>query len=164
LRQVSRITAETLEDMDAIIQALRPASLAEGGLPQAVQTLIDGWRAQTGTPVDVQIRQAQDIPIGLEQALFRVCQEALSNIARHAQAATVTVRLDYGEDAVTLIVRDDGRGFDLATERSASSFGLRSMQERIESLDGQWVVESSPGFGTTIQARLPVKQQEKTDG
>lgn len=159
LQQLSRMTGEALEDMDAIIQALRPASLAEQGLAQAMTALVAGWQAQTGIPVDLQVRQAQEIPIGLEQALYRVCQEALSNVARHADAQAVAVVLAYTPDAVTLTVQDDGLGFDPAGTIRADSFGLRSMQERIEGLGGRWELRSSPGAGTTVRAWLPVSQQ-----
>ena len=93
------------------------------------------------------------LPVGLEPALFRVTQEALSNVARHSEADQVEVELTRQEDDLVLTISDDGRGFDSAAQESRG-FGLQSMQERVEALGGQLLVQSEPGQGTKIQARF----------
>lgn len=156
LDQLSRMTTEILEEMDAIIQQLRPASLADKGLDQALRDLAMDWRQQTGVAVDLHITQAQEIPIALEQALLRVAQEALSNVARHADAQTVDLSLRYENDRVALTIQDDGAGFDVAAPRRHSSLGVSGMSERISELNGHFSVKSQPGAGTIVHAQLPL--------
>jgi signal transduction histidine kinase len=91
-----------------------------------------------------------------EQALFRIAQEAVTNVVRHAEAATVTVRLQRDDGAVTLSITDDGRGFDPADHAiSSRRLGLVSMRERAADLGGSLSITSSPGAGTLVQARVP---------
>lgn len=160
LNQLSRMTGEVLEEMDAIIQQLRPASLADKGLAQALRTFALDWAEQTGVALDLRITQAQEIPIALEQALLRVAQEALSNVARHGDARTVALSLRYESDRVTLTIQDDGVGFNVAAARQSSSLGLRGMAERMAELKGSFSVDSRPGAGTTVAAQLPLGQKE----
>jgi signal transduction histidine kinase len=87
------------------------------------------------------------------ETLFRIAQEALANVARHSAASQAEISLDYGKDSVTLVIKDDGRGFD--TSAPHSGLGLHSMQERAESLGGSFSVASEPGRGTRIVVALP---------
>jgi len=89
----------------------------------------------------------------VEVALLRMAQEALANVAKHASASRVGLTLSYMEDVVTLDVRDDGVGFDL--KRPSSGFGLSAMRHRVHRLSGALFVESEPGGGTAISARVP---------
>lgn len=101
----------------------------------------------------------------IEIALLRVAREALNNVAKHAQATRVGLTLSYMEDLVTVDVRDDGVGFDMAVQRStavrqspvgaAGGFGLAGMRQRVQRLSGQLMIESQPGEGTAISASLP---------
>ena len=90
----------------------------------------------------------------VKDAIYHICQEALWNILKHAQAKTVVVRLVLDEDFVVLQLNDDGIGFD-TTESPPGHYGLRSMRDRAASLGGTVVIESSPGEGTTVRARIP---------
>jgi two-component system sensor histidine kinase UhpB len=102
----------------------------------------------------------------VETACFRLVQEAFTNILRHSGAQHVDVAVDLVGDAVEIMIRDDGRGFDVgaARERAAAggSLGLVNMEERVALVGGQLTIESSPGRGTTIRARMPVAGDEAT--
>jgi signal transduction histidine kinase len=95
------------------------------------------------------------LPLIHEQALFRVAQEALTNVARHAEATQVTVELHVTPDTVTLRVADDGKGFDPAAIQTKTTMGLQGMQERLAGLGGTLTVDTAPGVGTRIAACLP---------
>jgi signal transduction histidine kinase len=85
--------------------------------------------------------------------LFRIAQEALANVARHSSASQAELSIDYEKDSVTLVIKDNGRGFDMSVPHSG--LGLHSMQERAESLGGSFSVASEPGQGTRIVVALP---------
>jgi signal transduction histidine kinase len=100
-----------------------------------------------------------------ESALLRTAQEALANTAKHAAASRVGLTLSYFDDEVVLDVRDDGRGFDPQSVGSAAGgFGLVAMRQRIEGLSGTLDVESEPGLGTAISARVPAAAEPAGDG
>lgn len=164
LEHLSRLTSETLEEMDAIIQELRPASLEDRGLAEALGALVENWRGETGIEVRLHVAQAREIPIGLEQALLRVAQEGLSNVARHARAHSVDLSLHYADDRVMLTIADDGRGFAVDSPRPSTSLGLAGMAERVAELDGLFSIESHPGQGTALSVQLPTAEKEQSFG
>jgi signal transduction histidine kinase len=107
-------------------------------------------------------------PPELETALFRVAQEAMSNIARHAEAENVSLTLEFQDEFVTIDIEDDGRGFDVeatfARGQDGSPFGLMGMRERVDLLDGTLAVESRPGEGTSVRVRVPLRPSPTTSG
>ena len=108
------------------------------------------------------------LPHELEMALFRVAQEAMSNIARHAEAENVSLTLEFQHEVVAIDIEDDGQGFDveatLARGKDGSPFGLMGMRERVDLLDGTLVVESRPGEGTSVRVRVPVDRVSQPTG
>jgi NarL family two-component system sensor histidine kinase LiaS len=157
LEQMTEMTRQIQEEMDNIIRQLRPSSLNDQGLADALQSLCAAWQSQTGIPLDLSIQQARPLPLDVEHSLYRVAQEALNNVARHAQAGRVSVTLTYEETAVHLQISDDGAGFDPARQTSAAS-GLKNMAERAAEVDGRLRIESRPGQGTVITAHIPLKE------
>ncbi len=156
LEAASRLSDQIREELTALIDELRPAPLAERGLAGSLKSLLDGWSRQTGITADLQVQLdgSDPLPDVLEQALYRVVQEALSNASRHAHASQVWVRLVRGEPAgLVLDVRDDGKGFEVS-QASGKGVGLSSMRERVEALGGEFTLESHPGSGTCISARF----------
>jgi signal transduction histidine kinase len=158
LRCVSDIedNARTLRQ---IRHNLSPIQL-QGSLIRSLQALIDHFRARTGLCVQVELAEEVDAALSVEarHALYRVAQQALDNIEAHAQAQNVRVALmRTPDDAVCLCIEDDGRGF-LVTEAEQwainGRFGLRSMRARLESVGGHLTVDSAPGRGTRVMARL----------
>ena len=141
------------KELNVLIHEMRPAALEGKGLAGALRDYAADWSRGSEIPVEVRIRGEREVPLETEQALFRVAQEALANVARHSRAKNVELDLDYGADNLTLRVTDDGRGFDLAAPNKG--FGLRSMRERLTRLGGRAQIESAPRKGTRISCVCP---------
>jgi NarL family two-component system sensor histidine kinase LiaS len=121
------------------------------GLDVALQELVTQWTQQTNITANLQIESKQTLPLLVEEAFFRVAQEALANVARHSQATTVQIRLASEQENTLLSVSDNGQGFALNTT-DGKGFGLLSMQERMKALGGDVCIESMPGKGTRVVA------------
>jgi len=154
LLEIESTARRALEETRGLIFALRPAALEGRGLAPALRDLAAGLRERQGLAVDLHIEGERGLPLEVEQALFRICQEALANVARHSGTRAASVDLRYGDDAITLSVRDAGRGFDPSTEGNRG-VGLHSMAERANALGGTLTIESAPGAGTAICATVP---------
>ena len=141
------------KELNVLIHEMRPAALEGKGLAEALRDYAADWSRGSEIPAEVRVRGEREVPLEVEQALFRVAQEALANVARHSKAKNVEIDLDYDADALTLCVSDNGRGFDLAAPNKG--FGLKSMRERLTRLDGRAVVESAPGSGTRVTCFCP---------
>ena len=141
------------KELNVLIHEMRPAALEGKGLAGALRDYAADWSRGSEIPVEVRVRGEREVPLEVEQALFRVAQEALANVARHSKAKNVEIDLDYDADDLTLCVSDDGRGFDLLAP--GKGFGLKSMRERLTRLDGRAEVESAPGSGTRVTCVCP---------
>jgi signal transduction histidine kinase len=140
------------------VRALRPEQLENTTLVQAIDELARSWRQTSGVAVRTETTGCpQDVPADVEAALFRVAQEALTNVAKHANASMVGLTLTYLDDVLLLDVRDDGAGFDAETDTAvgSGSYGLAGMRERLSRVGGRLEVESVPGEGTTVNASVP---------
>jgi len=138
---------------------LRPAMLDDLGLPSALLWLFERYTAQTGVQVKSEImRLDQRLPPEVETTTYRIVQEALTNVARHARVSEVRVRLLAEETVLRIQVQDEGVGFDVASAlASGARAGLAGMRERVLLLDGWLNVDSAPGAGTQVSAGLPLK-------
>ena len=143
------------KELNVLIHEMRPAALEGKGLPAALRNYAADWSRRSEIPAEVHVRGERETPLEVEQALFRVAQEALANVARHSGANRAEVDLIYDADRMTLRVADDGRGFD-PIKRSQEGFGLQSMSERLEKLGGRVDVESVSGGGTRVDAVCPL--------
>jgi signal transduction histidine kinase len=139
-----------LAEMRALIFELRPESLVTEGLIAALTKQVLVLRARYKLTVDAQLGEEPTLSLEHKHALYRIAQEALHNIIKHAHANTVLLRLDRQDDELVLEVRDDGRGFDPA-EPVPGHLGLRSIQERVAHLGGICSIESAPAQGTYIR-------------
>ena len=144
---------------------LRPVALDELGLHTAIDHYLEEWAEMAHLQVDVEIDLGgRSLPPAVETTLFRVLQEATTNVLRHADATRVGVILEVSGDAVRLIVEDNGKGFPVDTKRSLSAttrqFGLHGMRERLALVHGHLDVESSPESGTTIFVSVPLDRVE----
>ena len=148
-----QLNRETQQELKLIIDELRPAALQGKGLAQALKEYAARWQEHTGIKVESVISGERSLPLDVEQTLYRVLQEALSNIARHAEADTVGLSLNMTPNQVTLIVADNGRGFD-PKMISPNSYGLAGMQGRMEEVGGTLKVESTLSVGTTLTAEV----------
>ncbi|MFC5993194.1 sensor histidine kinase [Pseudonocardia hispaniensis] len=148
------LARESLREARRSVDALRPEPLEAAQLPDAVADLAHRWSETSGVAVRL---DTTGVPRALlpelEVTLFRVAQEALANVAKHAAATTVGVTLSYMDEVVVLDVRDDGSGFTLG-ERSGG-FGLTAMTQRLRRVSGACTIESAPGEGTALSASVP---------
>lgn len=149
-----------LTEMRALIFELRPESLVLEGLVSALTKQADAVRARNGIDVKTDLCTEFDAPLETQEALYRIAQESLHNIVKHAQANHVTVKLAGDEESVQLEVSDDGVGFDPA-RLHAGHLGLLSMRERAERLGGTFEIESAFARGTRIRARFPVTRTSR---
>ena len=148
----SDLAEAALKEMRALIFELRPESLESEGLEGLLSRQADALRARHGLRVDLHVVEPP-LTLSAKAALYRVAQEALHNVVKHAEASTVHVTLAHDDDVVRLVVRDDGHGF-VADTRRAEAFGLRSMTERMTLLGGHLDVTSTPGAGTIVEATV----------
>ena len=154
LIQAEELSEQAQQELSAAIQALRPAVLEDLGLAMVLQDDARDWSRHAGIAVDVRVHGVRKSPLQIEEALFRVSQQSLANVARHSRASEVKIQLTWNEEEVSLSICDNGQGFD--TARSVGKgLGLTSMRERVESLHGQLSISSSEE-GTTVEAHVPL--------
>jgi signal transduction histidine kinase len=147
-----------------ISHELRPTMLDDLGLIPALRFLSEGVASRSGLNVRVEGFLNERLPPAGETAFYRVAQEALRNVVRHARASTVTLRVETADDAVSLRIRDDGVGFDSGAAAAAPSgpgLGLIGMRERIAALNGCFELRSAPGSGTELCVALPAGGPER---
>ena len=156
IKEVRDLVRSTLRDVRRLAVELRPTALDDFGLVPALERLTDSFSEQTGISVDFQASlTAGRLPTEIETALYRIVQESLTNIVKHARAGSVSVVLTRKEDAVSVVVEDDGIGFEPGRPRDGG-LGLLGMQERVALLGGRLAIESRPGAGTTFVAEVPL--------
>jgi signal transduction histidine kinase len=149
-------TRAALAEIEAMLEQLRAEPLENAGLAGAVKDQCEALGLRTGAKVEfVQgaMPKNEDMPPGAQQAMYRVAQEALANLGRHARARNVEVRLERTGNEVRLRVADDGAGFDANT--AARGMGLRNMRVRAEEHGGALDLVSHPGGGTVVELRIP---------
>ena len=155
LAELREQVVSALQDVRRLAVELRPAVLDDFGLVPALERLTDAFAEQTGIRVDFRSALGETRPTSeVETALYRVVQESLTNIVKHAAARSVSVSLARRESGVAAVIEDDGAGFDPRAVRE-DGVGLLGMRERLALLDGRLEVESRPGAGTTIVAEVP---------
>jgi signal transduction histidine kinase len=148
---------KTLQSVRRLAVELRPKALDDFGLIPALERLADAFGGESGIAVDVEANlDATRLPPEVETALYRIAQEALTNVAKHAGAEHVSVVVTRRDGSVTVVVEDDGRGFGAAGGESGG-LGLVGMKERVGLLGGRLAIESTEGSGTTIVAEVPLR-------
>jgi signal transduction histidine kinase len=153
---VRELVVTTLQDVRRLAVELRPTALDDFGLEAAVERLTHGFREQSGLRVELETQLGDErLPPEAETALYRVIQEAFTNIAKHSGATRVSVLLQRQGGAARAVVEDDGEGFDPANTRD-DALGLAGMRERVALAGGRLRIESSSGAGTTLVAEVPV--------
>lgn len=155
LIEAETLVYEVIQELTFLIQEIYPIALQEKGLPTTLREYIFEWENRNDTEVYLTVRNERPLPLEIEQAIYRIIQEALANVARHGKAKRVDVSLVYNPDSLQVSVADDGCGFDM--NQKAKGMGFRSMRERIGSIRGTIQVQSAPGQGTRLIAQLPIK-------
>ena len=156
-QEVRDLVVSTLQDVRRLAVELRPKVLDDFGLVSALERLADTFEESTGISVELEAgTSGERLPGELETALYRIVQEALTNVVKHANATRVSVLLTRREGAAAVVVEDNGRGFDPDVP-SPEGIGLIGMRERLELIGGRLRVESSPSAGTTVVAEVPLR-------
>ena len=158
IKQLRTLAADTLEGVNRIVMDLRPGLLDEYGLVPAVQWYADARLGEQGVSVRVNVSgNPRTLTPYAQASIYRVLQEAVNNIAQHADASSVQITVNWLDQALHIEVQDDGRGFDpsQAFADSAGHFGLLGMRERVSLLNGRLEIRSAPGDGTTLIIDIP---------
>ncbi len=157
-------TDQTMEQIRRLAHGLHPPVLDKFGLGPAIEGLCDDFSGKTHLDIHAHLDPLPSLDDQMAISLYRVLQEALTNVVKHAEATMVEVALIHDGEFIELSVRDDGQGFVPAVERaiSPSGMGLAGMQERVELVGGELRLRSTPGLGTRIMVRVP-HQREKGD-
>ena len=155
LIQARSLARSSLTEARRSVRALRPEQLENATLAEALGELTCGWSQQSGIAAELETAGAAGrTPVDTEAALFRVAQEALTNVGRHAKATKVRLTLTYLDDMLLMDVADDGVGFD--PDAGAAGYGLVGMRHRLAGVGGALTVESAVGYGTTLNAAVPL--------
>lgn len=154
-----KLIDSTVQSVRRLSTELRPAILDSLGLIPAIEWLAQEFQKRTGVECEFVTRD-EDLNVDKERttALFRICQEALTNVARYAHATRLHIELDSDEQEITLRIADNGRGITDAEQRATNSFGLLGMRERARLLGGAFDIKGTPGAGTTLTVRIPLPQ------
>lgn len=152
------LVKDTIRCVRRISSELRPSILDDLGLGAAVEWLAHDFETHAHIACSVDVPEDLSLPVDLATPMFRVCQEALTNVTRHASASHVSIRLTCSKTDVSLVVQDDGRGITQEEIKRQGSLGLLGMKERVAILGGTLEVEGQPGHGTTVAIRIPLGQ------
>jgi signal transduction histidine kinase len=160
LSQLGGVLDEAMDLKRRVVEDLRPSLLDHFGLPTAVRAYVESTCAKEGLTVQVSFEHScESMPKDTAIGLFRVVQEGLSNIIRHAQAKTVKLEMHGDERSCRLLLTDDGRGFDAASPEFRWSHGLMGMRQRVDGLAGRLDIQSRVGVGTTLSIEVPASRQ-----
>ncbi len=164
IANLKQLSAQTLEQVHKLGVELRPSSLDDLGLVVALRQLTDEYSTTFGCDADFQAHgmESKRLPPEVEIAIYRIVQEALTNVAKHSEAKAVSILIETRGTLIVAIVEDNGKGFDvdrvLTSGKDDKKLGLYGMQERTSLIGGTLTIESSPGVGTTIFVEVPLKK------
>jgi PAS domain S-box-containing protein len=165
LDSIKRQLGQLSDDIHSLSRRLHPATLDDLGLVAAVESECRRFFERGGPPVELDFAgNLENLPRDTQLTIYRILQEALRNVLRHAAAANVSVQLRAGAEVLHLSIADDGHGFDRGREGWQAGLGLASMEERANLLGGTFSVASQPGHGTRIEVRLPLNSGGGSDG
>jgi signal transduction histidine kinase len=155
LAELRDLTRGALAEMRTLLLELRPATLTETSLAELLRQLVQAIGGRTRVPIELVVRGTRPLPPKTQVALYRIAQEALNNIIKHAAAERIMLELTLLPEAVLLSIRDDGRGFDPA-DIAPHSLGVSIMRDRAEKIGAQWAIHSQIGEGTIVTVHCPL--------
>ncbi|RIK20349.1 MAG: sensor histidine kinase, partial [Anaerolineae bacterium] len=169
LNDMKQMNAQVLQEVHNVISDLRPSTLDNLGLVPALRSHMSAFESRTGIQTQLLVQgKSVRLKPEVETTIFRVVQESLTNVVRHAEARSVLVTVAFGDDGVFLSIQDDGRGFDvgqaLAGDRGRAAWGLLGIHERASLVGGTADIVSVPGEGTTVRVSIPQPFKEEHDG
>lgn len=163
LEEINKATDEMIERVRTLSHQLYPVVLEYTDLPGALATYLANYRQHTGIDVEYQHKGIDErLPLYVEATIYRIVQEALTNVAKHAQARNVSVSLNRVNDVIVVHIKDDGKGFDVS-KTALTGFGITGMKDRAFMAGGSLLVDSSPGKGTMITCELPIFKTAEND-
>jgi signal transduction histidine kinase len=150
--------------MRTLLFELRPAALADAELGYLLHQLAESITGRSRIPVEVFVEGECELPAEIKVALYRITQEALNNVAKHAYATKALVNMKCKPDEVSLVISDNGKGFDI-NKVKPESLGLGIMRDRIKGIGGQLTIHSEPGSGSEVVVRVkPTSKENKNAG
>lgn len=156
IRDLRAMVKSSLSEVRRIIYDLRPMTLDDLGLMPTLAKYLKNVEERTGISTEFKnIGKEQRFPSHMEVAIFRFIQEAVQNSCKHAEPNKIIVKLEMNLERITMVIKDDGKGFDLDLKKEGS-FGLIGMKERVNMLDGKFSIDSKPGAGTLIMVQIPI--------
>ncbi|MGE5123293.1 MAG: triple tyrosine motif-containing protein, partial [Acidobacteriaceae bacterium] len=161
LDEVENLVYEVIQELTFLIQEMYPMELKDKGLITVLREYLYEWETRNEMHVNLAVKNERRLPLEIEQALYRISQESLANIARHSHASQVGIELNYDGDCVELMLKDDGCGFNL--NQKPAGVGLRTMHERAIMIGGEIKIDSNPGKGTQVIVRVPIPQKQTPD-
>lgn len=156
LSQSQRLAATAMQDVRQSVKALREDEECDRSVEDAIASLTEEFRQATGIVPTTCIQVGERVPASISKTLYRVMQEALTNISKYASATQVQIQLIAMDELICLIIRDNGKGFDC--NQDTSGFGLQGMQERIAAIDGNFCLTTEPGKGCQIEVQIPLSE------
>lgn len=161
LQEAKESSHHAQEEMRRLLNELRPAGLDESGFLKTLMDYSASFKEREKVDVVLNISQTLELPAAYEEALFRVVQEALSNVTRHSHASQVSIELSESAGAITMKISDDGKGFDPELVQATKTMGLRGMKERVEGIGGDIIIDSNADSGANIIVTLPIPEEEE---
>lgn len=158
LQELGELGQQALKEMRLLIYELHPPALEQEGLLGALHQRLAAVEKRAGVDARLIAEDTHDLPAQVEAGLYRITQEALNNMLKHAAATAVTISLRTGDDQITLEISDNGRGFDPTQLHDSGGLGLVSMRERVAHMGGVLTLRSAPGQGTAIQIAIPQRR------
>lgn len=156
LREIKASAQESLQETRLLIFELRPPLLEEEGFAAAIRSRLESIESRSGLNVILDVQDDNNLSEDVENSLYRIAQEALNNILKHARAQQVRLELFHDKGKQILQISDDGRGFDPDLYPNSGTMGLTSMRERAQQIGGELQIHSTPGKGTTIRVEVPL--------
>lgn len=160
LHELRNMAHEAMLDMRLLIFELHPRMLEKEGLVAALHARLAAVEGRTGLQTDIDVEGERRLPLSMEEELYKIAQESLNNVVKHAKAQHLGVQLHFNDRSVCLELKDDGVGFDLEMARQNGGMGLRGIEERVERLGGKFEIESSPEKGTKLTIVIPSHPSE----
>ncbi len=154
LLEAENLVYDVLQELTFLIQEMYPLALQEKGLVNVLDDYIFEWKNRNDIVAELHIKNTIAMELESEQAIYRMIQEALANIARHSKAKHVNISLNFDKDSLFVTVEDDGQGFD--SDQNPNGMGLRTIIERAEQIGGQAAIRSQIGLGTVVQIEIPI--------
>ncbi len=164
LQKLREMTREAMLEMRLLVFELHPLVLEKEGLVAALQSRLAAVENRSGLKAEIKVEGEKQLPISIEEELYRIAQEGLNNVVKHAQAKNVRIDLKYGPESICLELWDDGTGFDLKTARKSGGMGLRGIEERVRKIRGSLSIESSPGTGTRLTVTPRFNKTDPCEG